>query len=454
MQFRVHIQIWPKDSRLPNRVGCSSHARRNAYGVLILWRSHVRPFTDKQIQLVATFADQAVIAIENTRLLDELRERTDNLSEALEQQTASSEVLEIISGSPVELQPVFKTILQNATRICAASFGNLYLHDGGYINLVASHNVPPAFANTRRGRRQYPAESALSKVIRTKEPAGVADLAATRPYIDREQWAVEAVELGGVRTAVTVPLLKEKQLVGIIAIYRQEVLPFTDKQVELVKNFADQAVIAIENTRLLSELRQRTNDLSEALEQQTASSEVLKIISSSPGELEPVFHAILANATRICKAKFGILFLHEGGAFQAAAVQAVSPPYTEYLKRGAHHPGPESGVGQIVKSRAIIHVLDAREGPSYISRDPFRVAGVELGGVRTFLSVPMIKDDELVGSFIFIDKKCARFPTSRSSWSRILPRRPSSPSRIRGCSGSCENRYNSRRRLRKCCASS
>ena len=285
-------------------------------GVLILWRSHVRPFTDKQIQLVATFADQAVIAIENTRLLNELRQRTDNLSEALEQQTASSEVLEIISSSPGELEPVFKTILQNATRICAASFGNLYLHDGGYINLVASHNVPPAFANTRRGRRQYPAESALSKVIRTKEPAGVADLAATRPYIDREQWAVEAVELGGVRTAVTVPLLKEKQLVGIIAIYRQEVLPFTDKQVELVKNFAAQAVIAIENARLLNELRQRTNDLSEALEQQTASSEVLKVISSSPGELEPVFQGVLENATHICNAKFGILFLHEGGVFK------------------------------------------------------------------------------------------------------------------------------------------
>ena len=367
-------------------------------GVIATARPEPTPFDKEQVALIKAFADQAVIAIENTRLLNELRQRTDNLSEALEQQTASSEVLEIISSSPGELEPVFKTILQNATRICAASFGNLYLHDGGYINLVASHNVPPAFANTRRGRRQYPAESALSKVIRTKEPAGVADLAATRPYIDREQWAVEAVELGGVRTAVTVPLLKEKQLVGIIAIYRQEVLPFTDKQVELVKNFAAQAVIAIENARLLNELRQRTNDLSEALEQQTASSEVLKVISSSPGELEPVFQGVLKNATHICNAKFGILFLHEGGVFQAAAVQAVPPPYIEYLKRGPHHPGPESGIGQMVQTRAVIHVLDAREGPAYINRDPFRVAAVELAGVRTFLSVPMIKDDELVGS--------------------------------------------------------
>jgi len=232
-------------------------------GAIIIYRQEVRPFTDKQIELVKNFAAQAVIAIENTRLLNELRQRTDDLSEALEQQTASSEVLEIISSSPGELEPVFKTILQNATRICAASFGNLYLHDEGHIYLVASHNVPPAFANTRRGRRHYPAESALGKVIRTKESARVVDLAATRSYIDREQWAVESVELGGVRTAVAVPLLKEKQLLGIIAIYRQEVLPFTDKQVDLVKNFAAQAVIAIENARLLNDL----NKLNQQLEQ-------------------------------------------------------------------------------------------------------------------------------------------------------------------------------------------
>jgi len=232
-------------------------------GAIIIYRQEVRPFTDKQIELVKNFAAQAVIAIENTRLLNELRQRTDDLSEALEQQTASSEVLEIISSSPGELEPVFKTILQNATRICAASFGNLYLHDEGHIYLVASHNVPPAFANTRRGRRHYPAESGLGKVIRTKESARVVDLAATRSYIDREQWAVESVELGGVRTAVAVPLLKEKQLLGIIAIYRQEVLPFTDKQVDLVKNFAAQAVIAIENARLLNDL----NKLNQQLEQ-------------------------------------------------------------------------------------------------------------------------------------------------------------------------------------------
>jgi class 3 adenylate cyclase len=173
-------------------------------------------------------------------------------------------VLEIISSSPGELEPVFNTILQNATRICSASFGNLYLHDEGYINLVASHNVPPAFANVRRGRRLHPPpESMHGRVIKTKESVRIADPAATRPYIDRDKFTVEAVELGGVRTAVMVPLLKEKQLLGIISIYRQEVLPFTDKQVKLVKNFAAQAVIAIENARLLSDL----NKLNQQLEQ-------------------------------------------------------------------------------------------------------------------------------------------------------------------------------------------
>jgi two-component system, NtrC family, sensor kinase len=276
-------------------------------GAINMYRQDAGTFLDKQVELVQNFAAQAVIAIENAQLLNELRQRTGDLSEALEQQTATSDVLKVISSSPGELEPVFKTILQNATRICSASFANLYLHDEDYVNLVASHNMPPAFANARRGRRLYPPpESMHSRVIKTKETVGVADLAATKAHIDRNKFTVEAVELGGVRTGVMVPLLKEKQLLGIISIYRQEVLPFTDKQVELVQNFAAQAVIAIENARLLNELRQ-------SLEQQTATSEMLRVvISRSATDIRPVFETIAHNSVHLCGATYGVVFRFDG----------------------------------------------------------------------------------------------------------------------------------------------
>ena len=233
-------------------------------GAVTVYRQEVRPFTDKQMELVQNFAAQAVIAIENTRLLTELRQRTDDLTESLEQQTATSEVLQVISSSPGDLQPVFKTMLDNAVRICEAKFGNIYRWDGDALHLVASHNTPAAFAEQRRRESFRPSpKNSVGQMIATKKVVHIPDVVASEAYIEREPVTVAGVEIAGIRTFLAVPMLKENELVGAFALARQEVRPFTEKQVELVTSFAAQAVIAIENARLLTQLRQRTDELAQ-----------------------------------------------------------------------------------------------------------------------------------------------------------------------------------------------
>ena len=240
-------------------------------GVFVLARRAVRPFSDKQIELVQNFAAQAVIAIENTRLLNELRQRTADLSqrttdltELLEQQTATSDVLQVISASTGDVQPVFDTMLENAVRICDATFGNIYSWDSEALHMLASHNTPPAFAEDRRRSpyRPYP-KSPVGRMLATKRLVHISDVMAEDVYTKKlDPVAVTAVTLGGIRTLLGVPLLNKGEMIGVFFLSRQEVRPFTDKQIGLVENFAAQAVVAIENTRLLNELRQRTADLS------------------------------------------------------------------------------------------------------------------------------------------------------------------------------------------------
>jgi GAF domain-containing protein len=370
-----------------------------ALGTIIVRRTEVRPFEQNHITLLASFANQAVIAIENTRLLNELRQRTDDLSESLEQQTATSEVLRVISSSPGDLQTIFEAMLANATRICGAKFGVLWLSEGDGFRAVGRYGLPPAFAEElRREPVIHPLpQMALSRLRQTKQVVQIADLMAEQPYRDGFPPLVTLVHLGGARTLVSVPMLKENELVGAFAIYRQEMRPFTDKQIELVQNFANQAVIAIENTRLLNELRQRTDDLSESLEQQTATSEVLRVISSSPGKLEPVFETLLAEATRLCEAKFGVLWLREGDGFRAVALHGAPPAYAEARQREpVLSPNPGTTMGRVLATKRAIQIADIRLEPAY-STDPKRFAIIEQAGARTLLSVPMLKENELIG---------------------------------------------------------
>ena len=278
-------------------------------GAFIVFRQEVRPFTDKQIELVSNFAAQAVIAIENARLLSELRE-------SLQQQTATADVLKVISSSPGTLDPVFTTMLAKASELCEASYGTLWLHEGDGFRTVAMYgDLPSEWVDQwRSGALYHPGKDRpLARAAESRQPLQIADMRADPSYLQGDPLPVAAVEIAGIRTLLAVPMFKENELVGAIAIYRKEVLPFTEKQIELVKNFAAQAVIAIENTRLLNELR-------ESLQQQTATADVLKVISSSPGTLDPVFSTMLAKATELCEASYSTLWLHEGDGFRTATI--------------------------------------------------------------------------------------------------------------------------------------
>ena len=354
-------------------------------GHLWAFRQEMRPFSDKQIALLQNFANQAVIAIENARLVGDLRRRTDDLSEALEQQTATSEVLRVISSSPGELEPVFEAMLANATRLCEANFGSLYLWQGDAFRITAMHNAPPAYEELRRREPvldpAHPAVQAiLGRLAKTKEIVQIADLTAA-PQAERSALA----KFAGARTVLAVPMLKEGELIGAIIIYRQEVRAFTDKQIELVTSFARQAVIAIENTRLLNELR-------ESLQQQTATADVLKVISRTAFELQPIFDTLVENAVRLCEAERAFLFQFDGKFLRSVATYNVSPKLREFVDKNPIAPGRHSISARAALERQTVHVHDIQGDPEYA------YAVRDARPIRTTLAVPMLKGDDLVGT--------------------------------------------------------
>jgi len=388
-------------------------------GAFFLSRQEVRAFTDKQIELVKNFAAQAVIAIENARLLNELRKRTDDLShrttdltEALEQQTATSEVLQAISGSPGDLQPVFATMLENMVRVCHASFGAVHRCHGDVFQFVAEHNSPPAYANLikhspyRPGPHHY-----LGPMIASKSVEQFADLAASQGYLDRRPEFVTAVELGGVRTGLNVPMLKENELIGAFALARKEVRPFTDKQIDLVRNFAAQAVIAIENARLLNELRQRTTDLSEALEQQTATSKVLDVISRSAFDLNAVLNTVAESSVRLCGADRAFIFRFDGEKLRALVSVNVPQASQDFVSQNPIRPGRDSAAGRAILERRVIHIPDVLTDPehTYASLS----GGGRAGDVRTVLAVPILKDNDLLGVILIFHLEVRPFTESQ-----------------------------------------
>ena len=367
-------------------------------GAIAIFRQEVRPFTDKQIELVTNFASQAVIAIENTRLLNELRE-------SLQQQTATADVLKVISRSAFDLQTVLDTLVESAARLCEADIASINRQRGEHYWQVASYGFSPEF-NAFMDTHPIPAGrgSTVGRTVPEGRTVHIHDVLADPEFAFREaakSWRQSDHARG--------PALREGSPIGVIVLQRKTVQPFTDKQIELVTTFADQAVIAIENVRLFDEVQARTRELTEALEQQTATSEVLRVISSSPGELKPVFDTMLENAVRICEAKFGIMARFDGQVFHTVAMLGVPPAFAADLARGPRSPRPGTALARLCATRQTVHIGDVRAEQTYVEGDAQRRATADLGGARTLAAVPMLKENELVGAIIIYRQEVRPF---------------------------------------------
>jgi GAF domain-containing protein len=379
-------------------------------GAITLRRAEVQPFTDKQIALLQTFADQAVIAIGNVRLFEEVQARTRELTESLEQQTATSEVLHAISSSQGDLAPVFDAMLGKSMQLCGANFGVLNTYDGSRFHTAATYGLPPAYDEFRRRQPlDYGPGTAPARLLQGEPHVEVLHLIDSEAYRRGDPNRRALVDIGGARSLLAVPLLKDKHVVGNVLIFRQEDNPFSDKQIALLKQFAAQAVIAIENARLLNELRQRTNDLTESLEQQTATSEVLRVISSSSGDLQPVFKSMLSNALKICAAQFGNLLLFDGNGFTAAELHTAPPVYADFFKSGSLVPEPTTALGRIVTTKQVVHIPDILAEGGGVQQSPLRIATAQILRARTLLAVPMLKESELVGTIVIYREEVRPF---------------------------------------------
>jgi two-component system NtrC family sensor kinase len=393
-------------------------------GTITIWRDFVEAFTERQIELVKTFADQAVIAIENVRLFQELKQRTAQLetsnaqlTEALEHQTATSEILGVIASSPTDIQPVLDAVAESAARLCDATDALIHRIDSNICRLVASYGPIPhigigeEIAITRTavpGRAIYE-----RKTVHVHDLAAVVEIEFPDSKIYQQR--------RGTRTILCTPLLREGVPIGVILIRRLEVRPFSEKQIKLLETFADQAVIAIENVRLFQELQARNRDLMEALEQQTATSEILRVIASSPTDLQPVLDTVAENAARLSGATDTIIFRIEGDTFRLAASYGITPLSATVRERGV--PVSRATVsGRAVFDRETIHVHDIAQvlETEFPDSKPYH----QHGGFRTCLATPLLREGVPIGVIQFVVRRSGLLPKNRSRFSRPSPTRP------------------------------
>jgi signal transduction histidine kinase len=376
-----------------------------ALGFVIVYRQEVRAFSGKQIALLQNFAAQAVIAMENARLLDETRRRTADLQESLEYQTATSDVLNVISRSAFDLQPILETVVATAARLCQAEKAILYRYENGAYRFAAGHSNEPEYERIERATPIYPGEGTVAgRAALHKRAVQIIDPLADPLYESKDE-----ARIGLARSMIGVPLLRDGSPIGVIALARERVEPFTDRQIELVQTFSDQAVIAIENVRLITETR-------EALDQQTATSEVLQVINGSPGDLTPVFDAVLEKALHLCGAAFGDLYTYDGERFRVVALRGASAEYTEHRIKNPPNPSvPGTVSARLLVTKQPLQVLDLKAEEVYGSALASRRVLADVGGARTQLAVPLLKDETVLGYITIYRREVQAFSEKQTA---------------------------------------
>jgi GAF domain-containing protein len=369
-------------------------------GVIFLSRCSVRPFTDKHIELVTTFADQAVIAIENVRLFDEVQARTEDLRESLQQQTATADVLKVISRSTFDLRKVLETLVESAARLCDAEKANIFQREGDFYRLSVNYGFS---SELEEYLKQYPLTAGRGTIIGRAVLEGrtihIPDVLA-----DPEYTALDYQSRGNWRSCLGVPLSRDGETLGVFFLTRSDVRPFTEKQIELVSTFADQAVIAIENVRLFDEVRARTDDLRESLRQQTATADVLKVISRSTFDLQTVLQTLVESAARLCDGEKATITRQKDGVFFRAEAYGFSDAFMDYARTVPIIPDRGSATGRALLEGVVVHIPDVKADPYYTFTE-----GQKLGDFRTVLSVPMLREGVPLGVIVLTRSEARPF---------------------------------------------